>query len=391
MNFEDLTEDVQQWLLYTKKKKLSNESLYSALNNAKQSIYQNIPGSTFIKRLEFVKAFCDEEEINMESKEKQKINLVFANGVESEYLEYLNTIFDVTVLKPEKLNQTYKKSQVDLVLFTGGADVSPEYYKENLGNQTYINANRDEIECDIFYKFKGCKMLGICRGAQLLTVLNGGKLVQHINNHGRTHSIQFQNGNTVDMTSTHHQMMWPFDLNKKNYSIVAHSTYHQSNTYLNGDNKEIDLPQDFVEPEIVFYPNTTCLCIQGHPEYSTCSKQAKDLCSSTIKKCLFNNKQTSSKEVSFIDEQYEHQDIGIKIADPYYGFDSVVTQNRYGIERSYSSTTEKVSDKKSVYKSSVEVYKDYLMKDFKDEIYNSTLSIDNDTLHEDEELPIDPL
>ena len=31
------------------------------------------------------------------------------------------------------------------------------------------------------------------------------------------------------------------------------------------------------------------------------------------------------------------------------------------------------------------------MKDFKDEIYNSTLSIDNDTLHEDEELPIDPL
>jgi len=326
---------------------------------------------------------------------KEKIKIGFADGnTEKEYVKYLSSKYEVEVIDVVNKNLGIA-SLPHLIVFTGGSDVTPGLYNQNIGKYTHTNYERDTIERQTYNKFAGLvPLLGICRGAQLLTVLNGGLLIQHTTGHSMsTHPISSTSTNTVSytMAGDHHQMMYPFNLDDRQYEILYYSHNFKSSTYLNGDNEEIELPTNFVEAEIVFYPNTNCLCIQGHPEYSTCSKQAKDLCSSTIKKYLFNNKQTSSKEVSFIDEQYEHQDIGIKIADPYYGFDSVVTQNGYGIERSYSSTTEKVSDKKSVYKSSVEVYKDYLMKDFKDEIYNSTLSIDNDTLHEDEELPIDPL
>ena len=112
--------------------------------------------------------------------------------------------------------------------------------------------------------------VGLCRGSQLLTVLSGGGLIQHVSNHAKsgTHKIHLINeGVDIDITSTHHQMMYPFWLNKKEYDIIAKSTKDLSTTYLDGNDRERKLPPDFVECEIVYYKTTNCLCIQGHPEY----------------------------------------------------------------------------------------------------------------------------
>lgn len=185
-----------------------------------------------------------------------------------------------------------------LLVFTGGADVDPKFYNEVRGKYTSTDPKRD-AEC-----FKICKIFphipkfGICRGSQFLTVQAGGKLVQHCDNHGVAlgHTIDIdeeyllltyqQKYINIPVTSTHHQMMFPYNLPRNNYRIIGWAEQHLSTTYLDGDNNEIDLPTDFKEPEIVYYPKTMALAVQGHPEFATAKKQFKQLTGDLIKHLL---------------------------------------------------------------------------------------------------------
>lgn len=159
--------------------------------------------------------------------------------------------------------------KADAFLFTGGADISPEIYGEEMGMRTFIHPERDRREIQVFNVGveMGKAMIGICRGAQLLTALNGGKLVQHVSNHGGSHPVHTLDGREFIVSSTHHQMMNPFGLPKKNYKLLAWAN-KISHTYLDGDGNQIRRfwTYDAVEPEVVVYPNTRCLCIQAHPE-----------------------------------------------------------------------------------------------------------------------------
>lgn len=98
--------------------------------------------------------------------------------------------------------------------------------------------------------------------------MNGGILIQHCENHGirGTHTIYEPSTNRLyDITSTHHQMQYPF--NVPNMSILMHSSPRRSSRYY-GDGIDPYLVEE--EPEIVLYrtPNKpVCLAIQGHPEY----------------------------------------------------------------------------------------------------------------------------
>lgn len=158
-------------------------------------------------------------------------------------------------------------SSKSLILFEGGEDISPELYEEKsrVLNQQY-NRHRDFFEREMFLRAIKVKapMLGICRGSQFLTAMNGGKVIQHVNGHIQYHMIETFDDALLSVTSTHHQMMNPFNLAHENYRLIAWSTPKQSDVYLNGDNEQVAMP---VEPEIVWYPKTKCLCIQGHPEY----------------------------------------------------------------------------------------------------------------------------
>lgn len=169
---------------------------------------------------------------------------------------------------------TEQIEDADIVLFTGGEDVCPKYYGAKKHQYTYCSERRDQKEKEIWDKVQTLEhkplCLGICRGSQFLTVMNGGKLIQHVNNHGifNTHSITFTDTNEkYEITSTHHQMMFPFNLLKSDYQILAKSTDRRSTIY-EGDG--IQIPP--VEPEVIYYPKTNSLCIQGHPEFMN-SKQ----------------------------------------------------------------------------------------------------------------------
>ena len=116
------------------------------------------------------------------------------------------------------------------------------------------------------------KKVTITKLAQFLTVGSGGKLIQHVEGHRNcvdniTISENFSSNRTIEIPSDHHQMMYPYNLPKDSYEIIGHSTYFKSDTYLNGDNENIELPNDFLEAEIVFYQKTNSLAIQSHPEW----------------------------------------------------------------------------------------------------------------------------
>lgn len=152
----------------------------------------------------------------------------------------------------------------DLVLFTGGEDVNPAYYNEPKHKTTSFNTARDVKEWKEMTKAKelGKHILGTCRGAQLACAFVGGKLVQHMENNDFTHSIVTSTGESISVTSLHHQAQFPFGLPESDYKILGWSE-GESVYHLDGNGKEMNPPK---ECEIVYYPTIKCLGIQSHPE-----------------------------------------------------------------------------------------------------------------------------
>lgn len=156
----------------------------------------------------------------------------------------------------------------DLIVFTGGADVSPSLYKDSTYLFTKSNLLRDREEATIFdiaVKMK-IPMAGICRGSQLLTALCGGTIIQHVTGHGASHEIMTTDKKKLMVTSTHHQMMNPW-IGKLNFELLAWST-SLSDVYYSGEGTQVYNSNKFVtEPEVVWYPDKRCLAVQYHPEY----------------------------------------------------------------------------------------------------------------------------
>lgn len=218
---------------------------------------------------------------------KKPLSIIIADGSTShDYLKYLDIMFDVKVLKFEECKAN---TQVDLILFTGGEDVDPGYYMQNKGKYTYSNKDRDRHEQKVIDSYYQVPKLGICRGAQFLTVMAGGTLIQHVTGHGQAHTIDIKDYGEYTIPSTHHQMMYPFDMKADRYEIIAHASNFRSNTYLNGNNEEMKLHSDFLEPEIVKYNNINAFCIQGHPEFENAEDNTKKVTLQLIYNWLFPN------------------------------------------------------------------------------------------------------
>lgn len=204
--------------------------------------------------------------------------------VVGQYKEYADFIYN------HKHVDSIEKA--DIVIFTGGADVSPILYDEK-NKYSYSDNLRDmeELSAWAMAKAEEKPCLGICRGSQFLTVINGGKLIQDVDNHGimGTHNITNNNKECpvkqLEITSTHHQMLYPFNLSKDKYEIIAHSSERRSTKYLTGfgsySKDEVE-----VEPEIVFYNKSKDLAIQGHPEYMDLDSNAVKYCNWLINKYL---------------------------------------------------------------------------------------------------------
>ena len=172
---------------------------------------------------------------------------------------------------------TENSKEADLIILTGGEDVDPSLYKEDVHPTTGYNTARDIDEMAIWNDIKSNNpnvlTLGICRGSQLGCVMSGGKLVQHMN-HPYMHMVKTPEGKEYEVTSTHHQMQYPFNLNEEDYKIMA-SCEITKHTYADGIPEGMKNPP--VDPEIVFYPKTKILAVQGHPEMVPNSEFAEEV------------------------------------------------------------------------------------------------------------------
>lgn len=176
----------------------------------------------------------------------------------------------------------------NLVIFTGGEDINPDMYGETRHKTTYSNPDRDIREELVFKKAldSGIPMLGICRGAQLLNVLNGGKLIQHVNNHRNGDHIMKTENTTYKVNSTHHQMMYPYNMHPRTYDILGYSRY-VSDEYWKNARTQYDM-RGLVEPEIVYFPYTHCLAVQFHPETLPNTNRAKKYVTDLVKSVLLS-------------------------------------------------------------------------------------------------------
>lgn len=140
----------------------------------------------------------------------------------------------------------------DLVCFTGGKDVSPTLYGQ-INHSSYVSEKRD-LNCVYLYnqaRLHNLPCIGICRGGQFLNVMNGGSMIQHIEDHGTSHNILFEE-QFYHATSTHHQEMIP----SKDACTIGYSSF---------DNVV----------EVVVYPDD--VCFQPHPEYPEAEEGLEDL------------------------------------------------------------------------------------------------------------------
>lgn len=151
-----------------------------------------------------------------------------------------------------------------LVCFTGGEDVTPSLYGDKSHSYTGNNVHRDEMEAKL-YRYalsQGIPMVGICRGGQFLNVMNGGRMYQHVSKHTQSHDIvDLQTGETIHVSSTHHQMMMP----AAHADVVAVSHLGGTREWFDGEVARRDVSE--MDYEVVHYVDTNCLCFQPHPEF----------------------------------------------------------------------------------------------------------------------------
>lgn len=166
-----------------------------------------------------------------------------------------------------KCSRARSIEEADFVVFTGGPDVDPLLYGETPHPMTHVDVNRDQDDISAYFKCyeAGIPMIGICRGAQFLHVMNGGKLYQHVDGHNGDHRIfDYRRRIWIDkVSSVHHQMCIKNPTG--GMDVIAVSMKLAKTKWLN--DKVSAEGATGGEVEVFFYRETLCLGIQGHPEY----------------------------------------------------------------------------------------------------------------------------
>jgi acyl-CoA reductase-like NAD-dependent aldehyde dehydrogenase/gamma-glutamyl-gamma-aminobutyrate hydrolase PuuD len=209
---------------------------------------------------------------------KKKIGISFTKTNFKNYWDWftpgdLNNDIELIELNFEK-NNSEDIYQCDGFVLTGGVDTHPSFYN---GNTVYNNSpstfmiERDYFEEKIYRysQLNKLPVLGICRGMQLINVLEGGKLIQDLDNGNerhrkeesdKIHSIVAEDNSllhevsgslTGRVNSAHHQAIDPGSIGE---NLMV-------NAYDDDDEKIIEGLEFKDKTDKAFM-----LCVQWHPE-----------------------------------------------------------------------------------------------------------------------------
>jgi len=100
---------------------------------------------------------------------------------------YRSVYPNITVIR----NTDSVPDDIDLLIVPGGSDVNPAKYGQKLNGAYGIDSYRDDLEFEIIRQSirhnPEIRLLGICRGCQVLGVLWGGELFQDLGRIGLSH------------------------------------------------------------------------------------------------------------------------------------------------------------------------------------------------------------
>lgn len=170
------------------------------------------------------------------------------------------------------LYETELTEKDSIVILHGGEDISPSLYNQ-LPRYTHASKEpslRDEREWNIIDKAIKLQIpiLGICRGAQLLTAYHGGTLIQDVNNHVVTqHLIETRDNWSFSVNSLHHQMCNIFEL--PDVELIGWTKDKVATEFKDLTPYKTMIPwtsPEFRDPEIFYFKSTNCLGVQSHPE-----------------------------------------------------------------------------------------------------------------------------
>ncbi len=159
-------------------------------------------------------------------------------------------------------------NECDGLILTGGEDIDPSLYNEkNHPKLGKVSIERDKFEIDLFKAFlnSGKKILGVCRGQQLVNVALGGTLIQDIPSlviSDITHTTPDDKWFSIahDVYASSDKFLSIF----KSDSIKVNSIHHQSIDKLAEPLEVIGKSKDNVIEACVL--KNQVLTVQWHPE-----------------------------------------------------------------------------------------------------------------------------
>ena len=185
----------------------------------------------------------------------------------SAYVSAVERAGGIPMIIPPAGDMTVLLEAIDGLIISGGPDVSPEQYNQHPGPMTVeFYSNQDETEIGLISEAleRDLPLLGVCRGMQILSVVHGGTLHQHLDD---TPGHEGHGG--YDGTSTDHSVIVEQDsllcsLMGKSFSV--NSTHHQGVSDPGSLTISAVAGHDGLIEAVERRDKKFCLGVQWHPE-----------------------------------------------------------------------------------------------------------------------------
>lgn len=191
--------------------------------------------------------------------------------------------------------------KLDGIIFSGGNDVNPKYYFEDLEFE-YKNLvdSLDEFEINLYKKIlseTSMPILGICRGLQLINIVHGGTLFQEMRmgeypKHTYPKEPISKDVIAHDVSIVEDSLLFKI-LGKKN--IPTNSFHHQSIKELGKGLKINAISEDEIIEGIEGIEERFLLGVQWHPEMLAPNDSINDKYSRSIFRCFIEESKAFKK------------------------------------------------------------------------------------------------
>ena len=253
---------------------------------------------------------------------KKKIGISYTRTYFQNYWDWftpadLANDFELVELSFEK-NNIQDIYTCDGFVLTGGVDVHPSFYN---GNSDYKNKpglfepERDVFEAKIYQhsQWHQLPVLGICRGMQLINVLEGGNLIQDLDNGNERHR--------KEQSDKQHTIVAEKDSLLHNIAGTqsgrVNSAHHQAiDPDALGDNLKVnavDEDDDRIIEGLEFNDKTNkgfMICVQWHPERMQ-GKEESPFSKNLKSRFLTAVKNTSLRKLTIINPATEEVITGV--------------------------------------------------------------------------------